>query len=161
MLRVSLSTSSFSELMLLNPREATAQLLELRRATWMPGTPRNASGKLVAPERRMSSCVTTAIAAAAPPSGSAVRETDVTSIWLSSRMLSFFRSLMSPVAGCANPGTATSIAAAMNARMTLPNWYRHPRLLRCSECIKAAFATVGPAGLRRLAPPQRRAPDGV
>mgnify|MGYP006206640481 CR=1 FL=1 len=36
-LRVSLSTRSFSELMLLKPRELTAQVFDVCRATWMPG----------------------------------------------------------------------------------------------------------------------------
>ena len=66
--------------MLLNARELTAHEFELRRATCMPGTPRSASGMVVAPERRMSSLVTTLTAAAAELSVSAVRDTDVTSM---------------------------------------------------------------------------------
>src|SRR5690606_30727960 len=46
---------------------------------------------LVAPDRRMSSRVTTCTAAAAADKGSALRDTDVTSIFRSSSMLSFFR----------------------------------------------------------------------
>ena len=76
--------------MLLNARELTAHELELRRATCKPGTPRSASGIVVAPERRMSSLVTTLIAAAAELSVSAVRDTDVTSMSISSSMLSRF-----------------------------------------------------------------------
>jgi hypothetical protein len=65
-------------LTLLNPRELTAQVLDDWRPTCIPGTWRNASGIDVAPDRRMSSLVTTATAAAESPSRSAVRDTDVT-----------------------------------------------------------------------------------
>ena len=69
MLRVSESTSSFSEFTLLNPRALTAQVLEVCWPTWMPGTRRSASGMVLAPERRMSPRVITATAAAASRSG--------------------------------------------------------------------------------------------
>ena len=117
MLRVSLSTSSFSELMLLNARELTAHEFELRRATCTPGTPRSASGIVVAPERRMSSLVTTLTAAAAELRVSAVRDTDVTSMSISSSML---RRLSAPVdavtscaaAACAGGHSSSAVASA-------------------------------------------------
>src|SRR5690242_12807870 len=87
MLRVSESTSSFSEVMLLKPRELTAQLLAVCSPTWMPGTRRSASGRVVAPDRRMISGVTTATAAAASRRDSSVRETEVTSTVMSSSKL--------------------------------------------------------------------------
>jgi hypothetical protein len=90
MLRVSESTSSFSEFTLLKPRALTAQLLEVCAPTWMPGTRRNASGMVVAPERRMISRVTTAMAAAASRWDSSVRDTEVTSTFMSSSKLMRF-----------------------------------------------------------------------
>src|SRR5690349_678861 len=87
MLRVSESTSSFSDVMLLKPRELTAQLLAVCSPTWMPGTRRSASGMVVAPDRRMISGVTTATAAAASRKDSSVRETEVTSTVMSSSKL--------------------------------------------------------------------------
>ena len=87
MLRVSDSTSSFSELMLLKPRALTAQLLDVCSPTCSPGTRRRASGMVVAPDRRMISGLTTATAAAASRSVSSVRETEVISTVMSSSKL--------------------------------------------------------------------------
>ena len=131
MLRVSLSTSSFSERTLLNPRELIAQELALCCATCRPGTSRSASGRLVAPERRMCSLVTTAIAAAAPPRVSAVLETEVTLTSMSSSRLSFL-SLSVLVTSCAghasehanNPPNSIAIARQDNLSiscMALPS----------------------------------------
>src|SRR5258708_7865182 len=50
-------TSSLLSKRPLNPREPIAHLFSSMRATSRPGTSRSASGMLVAPERRMSSCV--------------------------------------------------------------------------------------------------------
>jgi hypothetical protein len=69
-LRASMKTKSFSEFTLLKPRDAIAQVFESRFATCKPGTPRKLSAIVVAPERRMSSFVTTVTAAAADPSRS-------------------------------------------------------------------------------------------
>src|SRR5262245_37457828 len=92
MLRVSESTSSFSEFTLLKPRALTAQVLEVCSPTWMPGTRRKASGTVVAPERRMISRVTTDTAAAASRCDSPVRDTEVTSTFMSSSKLMRFSS---------------------------------------------------------------------
>ena len=130
MLRESLSTSSFSVLMLLNARELTAHEFELRRATCKPGTPRSASGIVVAPERRMSSLVTTLIAAAAELSVSAVRDTDVTSMSISSSMLRRFSAvdavMSCDAAACPLGHNNSAVASAEGAsasgilRMTYP-----------------------------------------
>lgn len=97
---MSLNTSSFSELTLLKPRAATTHELELRRATWSPGTSLNASGTIVAPERLMSSPVTIDTAAGAARRRSSTRDTDVTSSAISSSTLSFFSSrIVGRVAG--------------------------------------------------------------
>ena len=93
MLRVSDSTSSFSEFTLLKPRELTAQELEFCSPTWMPGTRRRASGMVVAPERRIVSRVITETAAAASRSASSVRDTEVISTFMSSSKLMRFNSL--------------------------------------------------------------------
>ena len=70
-----------------------AHLLLSMRATSMPGTMRNSSGKVVAPERRMSSGVMTNTAAGDSPTVLSRLETVVTSTLMSSSTLSFFRSL--------------------------------------------------------------------
>src|SRR5438128_622016 len=67
----------------------------------MPGSKRSASATLVAPERRISSLVTTATAAAAPPRLSLFLETDVTSISKSSSRLSFFSAAADGSTPCA------------------------------------------------------------
>ena len=72
---------------MLNPRALIAQVLPLDWATCMQAVIRRASGRLVAPERRMSSPVITVIAAAASETGSLRRETEVTSISINSSML--------------------------------------------------------------------------
>jgi hypothetical protein len=77
-LRVSLSTSIFSELALLKPLALTAQELDDSLATCTPGTRRSTSGIVVAPERMMSAVLRTVMAAAASDNASSLRDTDVT-----------------------------------------------------------------------------------
>ena len=77
---------------MLKPRALIAQVLPSDWATCRLAASRSASGRLVAPERRMSSPVITVIAAAACESGSLRRETEVTSISISSSMLRPFSS---------------------------------------------------------------------
>jgi len=62
----------------LNPRTLMAQPELLTRATCTPGTRRRASGIEVAPDRIMSSFVSTKIAAGASPNLSGIFETDTT-----------------------------------------------------------------------------------
>src|SRR6188768_952903 len=122
MLRVSESTSSFSEVILLKPRELTAQLLAVCSPTWMPGTRRNESGMVVAPERRMISGVTTATAAAASRKDSSVRETEVTSTVMSSSKLMRFSdsrgAAESPLARAQGPNSALQMSAPDPATQT-------------------------------------------
>ena len=71
----------------LNPRALMAHLFSSMRATCTPGTIRNASGMLVAPERRMSSCVMTKMAAAASANFWLLLETEVTCTFIKSSTL--------------------------------------------------------------------------
>jgi len=57
--RPSISTSSLLAVVLLKPRALMAHWRESTCATWRLLASRNASGRLEAPERRMSSCVIT------------------------------------------------------------------------------------------------------
>src|SRR5467141_1445355 len=77
----SMRTSSLLSKRPLNPREPIAHLFSSMRATSRPGTRRSASGMLVAPDRRMSSCVITKIAAAASATCCLRLETEVTCIF--------------------------------------------------------------------------------
>src|SRR5258706_3848238 len=69
-----------------------AQVLESICATSKPGTIRSNSGIEVAPDRRISSCVITVMAAAACERGSDFRETDVTCRFIRASMLMADRS---------------------------------------------------------------------
>ena len=63
--RPSINTRTLSANTSLKPRMLMAQVLVLIWATFKPGTMRKTSGILVAPDRRMSSCVITKTAAPA------------------------------------------------------------------------------------------------
>ena len=69
---------------MLKPRALIAHVRPSKRATWTPVTSRSASASVVTPARRISSPVTTVIAAAAAPIGSARGGVDVTSMFDSS-----------------------------------------------------------------------------
>src|SRR5207248_578157 len=140
MLRVSESTSSFAELPLLNPRELMAQMLDVACATWSPGARRSASGMLVTPERRSSSLLMTAIAAAAPASGSSFLETEVTSTLDSSSRLSVVRSRAS------SPEALAAISKATNAdpRWTLHDFNRANPPNRSNVCAFDHIARLQP-----------------
>src|SRR3989454_9564468 len=84
-----MSTSSLLAVVLLNPRALIAHWRESTCATSRFEAKRNASGRLVAPERRMSSWVITWIAEAACDSFSGRLETDVTSRFISCSSVSF------------------------------------------------------------------------
>src|ERR1700722_9097942 len=85
-----------------------AQRFASTRATFTPGARRRRSGILVAPERRISSCVITKIAAPAFDSFCSFFETDVTGMVINSSRLSWDRS--GPWGGCAQPGKAARAA---------------------------------------------------
>src|SRR2546422_4948629 len=78
-----MSTSSLLAVVLLNPRALIAHWRESTCATSRFEAKRNASGSLVAPERRMSSWVITWVAEDACDSFSGRLETDVTSRFIS------------------------------------------------------------------------------
>src|SRR5581483_9380375 len=101
MLRVSLRTNRSCELILLKPRELTDQALAVWFATKIPGTKRSASGMVVAPERRISSSLTIATAAAAPRRFSRDLDTEVTSTSISCSMLRCFSAAGVPATSCA------------------------------------------------------------
>lgn len=69
-----------------------AQVLPLISATSIPGTIRRSSGMLVAPERRISSCVMTKTPAATLDNFCSFFEADVTCIFIKSSMLAVVRS---------------------------------------------------------------------
>src|SRR6266581_1010898 len=123
-------------MVLLNPRALIAYELALARATSRLGASLSASGRRVAPERRISSPVITKIDAAASESRSACRDTEV--IWMlpSSSML---RSAMSTTRmGCA--------LTAAEARKILKTSARRQRALASIEqVLEIAVRTIPPA----------------
>ena len=90
--RPSTSTSILLANTPLNPRAEMACWLEFTAATCSPGTSRRASARLVAPERWMSSCDSTEIAAGESICRASLSVTDVTSRFSSSSMLRSRRS---------------------------------------------------------------------
>src|SRR6266511_3790935 len=106
-----MSTRSLLAVVPLNPRALIAHWRESTCATCRLVARRRASGRLEAPERRMSSCVMTWMAEAACDSLSGRFETEVTSRFISCSMLSFFN--RAAESACwANPGST---------RQTRPN----------------------------------------
>src|SRR2546426_12339677 len=87
-----------------------------RESTWATSrfdARRNASGRLVAPERRISSCVMTWMAEAVSDNFSGRFDTEVTSMSISSSTLNFFNALGGGRASCV-------WAEASSAKMTRP-----------------------------------------
>src|SRR6266508_2320215 len=110
-----MSTSSLLAVVPLNPRALIAHWRESTCATCRLVARRNASGRLDAPERRMSSRVITWIAEAVCDNRSARFETEVTSRFISCSMLSCFNTSADTLvsrrwtaeSGCwASPGAA-------------------------------------------------------
>src|SRR2546422_11359535 len=86
-------------------------------STWATSrfdTRRNASGRLVAPERRISSCVMTWMAEAVSDNFSGRFDTEVTSMSISSSTLNFFNALGDGRVSCVWP-------MALLAKMNGPN----------------------------------------
>src|SRR6266487_1550940 len=86
-----MSTRSLLAVVLLKPRAPMAHWRESTCATCKLVARRRISGRLDAPERRMSSCVITWIAEAVCDSCSGRLETEVTCRFISCSMLSFFK----------------------------------------------------------------------
>src|SRR5947209_8195416 len=107
-------TSSLLAMVVLKPRALMAYEVALTRGTSRLGASRSASGRRVAPERRMSSRVITKIAAGASESRSACRDTEV--IW----MLPSSSMLRSPISatrmGCAPAAAETRKTLKTRAR---------------------------------------------
>jgi hypothetical protein len=122
--RPSIITSSLLASVLLKPRAVMAYWLASARATWRLGARRSTSGRLVAPERRMSSLVMTKADAATSESRSARRDTEVTTTLASSSRLSRSRSLSSgtadAIAGAAVAARPMARAQRTAARMVAP-----------------------------------------
>ena len=107
----------------------------------MPGTIRNASGILVAPERRMSSCVITNTAAAASASFWLRLDTEVTCMFIRSSMLIAVTSGISvcwgsaaKLLGTSKSATSTSASACLidttlwgllGSILTIPSCFSH------------------------------------
>src|SRR5690348_13075881 len=114
--RPSMSTSSLSPDEPLNPRALTAYSLLLSRATCRLGASRKASGRLVTPERRMSSAVMTNSDVGAADRASGRREDEVISTLESS---SSDRSVSAGGAAC-SACSANGAAAAQNRQRAGP-----------------------------------------
>ena len=129
--RPSMSTRSLLAEKALKPRLVTAHLLASIRATCRPGTMRNTSGRVVAPERFMSSWLITKTAAAASLAFSAFLETEVISTESSSSRES------SVILGCAaQQGWLPAIRMEIAARLVAVLRDRSRFLLR-SERVTA------------------------
>jgi hypothetical protein len=89
-----------------------AQVLLSMRATSNPGDIRSASGMLVAPERRMSSCVITVTADGDNPTVLSRRETDVTSMFISSTSINSSRLIFLYGLAALSPATCCDVGAA-------------------------------------------------
>src|SRR5665213_2956212 len=142
---------------LLKPRALMAYWPVSTRATWRLGARRSTSGRLLAPERRMSSAVITKMDAAACDRGSACRDTEVISMLLSSSRL---RSASSSCAlavmtfapeampGCIATASAATLAyathrpAALAARIDL--FHRH--LVLAARSTRRSRTASGPIG---------------
>src|SRR2546427_13202015 len=109
----------------LKPRALIAYELELMRATSRLGASLSASGRRVAPERRMSSPVITYMEAGASASRSACRDTEVVWMLPSSSMLRSARSATRM--GCA--------PTAAETRKTLKTSARRQPTLACIEQV--------------------------
>ena len=116
-----MSTSSLLPTALLNPRALMAYCTASTRATCRLGARRRASGRVLAPDRRISSELMTKIEAGALPSFSVRLETEVTSTCISSSSESFLSDVVD-WASAGPPNTSDSITAtsvnllAMHAR---------------------------------------------
>ena len=104
-----------------------AHLFSSMRATCTPGTSRRASGMLVAPERRMSSCVMTKMAAAASATFCVRLDTDVTCMFIRSSTLMVVTSIAFCAGALATNSSATMASAtarrtcvSLSARSTSP-----------------------------------------
>src|SRR6266545_3537057 len=128
-------TRSLLAVVLLNPRALMAHWRESTCATCRLPARRNASGRLDAPERRMSSRVITWIAEAVCDNRSARFETEVTSRFISCSMLSCFNTSADTLVSrrWASPGAA---------QQTTPN-------VRTSD-VAAATALVSANGRRPI-----------
>jgi len=99
-----------------------AQLLWSTRATLTPGTVRSKSGIFVMPERRMSSCVITKIAAPVFASFCSFLETDVTWTFIRSSRLNCVRSRgvgVWPATGMATPKLRPRVIPIRTRGMTI------------------------------------------
>src|SRR5438876_7342623 len=120
-----MSTRSLLAVVLLKPRAPMAHWRESTCATCKLVARRRASGRLDAPERRMSSCVITWIAEAVCDSRSGRFETEVTCRFISCSILSFFKASADGLeSGCwANPDpgkqTRTNVRSIAVAAATI------------------------------------------
>src|SRR6266540_4338570 len=137
-----MSTSSLLAVVLLNPRALMAHWRESTCATCRLPARRSASGRLDAPERRMSSRVITWIAEAVCASRSARFETEVTSRFISCSMLSCFNTSADTLVSRRWPEESGCWASPGAAKQTTPN-------VRTSD-VAAATALVSANGRRPM-----------
>src|SRR5687768_13141023 len=165
--RPSIITSSLLAEVALNPRAVMAYWLVSARATWRLGARRSTSGRLVAPERRISSLEMTKADAATSASRSGRRDTEVTTTLASSSRLSRSRSLISGIADAmtgaavaANPmANAQRTAARMVSRMmtspfyvgnAIPGAFKHCRVTgSVAERLQVALMSPGITEMRQ------------
>src|SRR6185369_7037226 len=101
----------------LKPRPLMAQPWEPFSATSKLSAKRRASGRLEEPERRISSFVRTWIAAGACQKGSGSFETEVTSKFIKSSKLSFFKSVGVGLASWAKRGNGPRAKKSVAGRI--------------------------------------------
>src|SRR6266545_301751 len=116
-----MSTRSLLAVVLLNPRALMAHWRESTCATCRLPARRSASGRLDAPERRMSSRVITWIAEAVCANRSARFETEVTSRFISCSMLSCFNTSADTLVSRRWPEESGCWASPGAAKQTTPN----------------------------------------
>src|SRR3989440_967020 len=138
--RPSISTRSLLAVVLLNPRALMAHWRESTCATWRLVARRRTSGRLEAPERRMSSCVMTWMAEAACASLSGRFETEVTSTFMSCSMLSFLSESADRLeSGCwATPGSTQQARNAKRIHVPAATALV-PAIGRCPLPVTSAF----------------------
>src|SRR6266568_7667604 len=139
-----MSTRSLLAVVLLKPRAPMAHWRESTCATCKLVARRRTSGRLDAPERRMSSCVITWIAEAVCDSRSGRFETEVTCRFISCSILSFFKASPDRLESRGWVVESGCWANAVPAKQTRPNV--KTRATRTDTNLLAGLGrcTVGP-----------------
>src|SRR5437899_12317180 len=155
-----MKTSSLLAMVLLKPRALMAYELALTRATSRLGASLSASGRRLAPERRMSSLVITKIAAGASESRSACRDTEVIWMLLSSSMLRSARSATRMVCAPAPAEASKKLKASASRQRSLASIEQVLEIpvgttLRPYRCFDDSSLSRPPGGVHRGIPTHR------